>query len=127
MFDQRFTRIVQEKALAAIKDAFTNDPTLKDIAVTYGGGTIGMGKENATLKFAFLNSKAKPTAAFGVELNNDSVREGLANAGVEVMYGGRRYRVIKARQVRYLAICLEDGKSYTLPFGGCSLAPAKVG
>lgn len=127
MFDQRFTRIVQDKALAAIKDAFANDPMLKDIAVTYGGGTIGVGRENATLKFAFLNSKAKPTAAFGVDLTNDAVRQGLANPGVEVNYGGKRYRIVKARQVRYLATCLDDGKTYTLPFGGCSLAPAKVG
>lgn len=127
MFDQHFTRLVQDKALAAIKDAFAKDPTLKDINVSSGGGTIGTGRQDATLKFAFLNSKAAPSAAFGVELNSDTVRNGLANAGVEVMYGGKRYRIVKARQVRYLATCLSDGRNYTLPFGGCSLAPALIG
>ena len=122
MFDQRFTRLVQEKALASIQATFAADPILKNVGVAYGGGSIGAARNDATLKFVFLNTAAKPTAALGLELTDDTVREGLAEAGVEVMHGNKRYRIVKARQSRYLATCLEDGKNYTIPFRNCHLA-----
>lgn len=124
---QAATRAIQEKAQKILREAFAADPLTKNLSISYVGGSIGMGRNDCTLKFQFVDSTVAPTSILGSELTNDMVRNGYAGVGATVLFGGKEYTVIKARQKKYLATCKENGVNYTLPFMGCSLAPAKVG
>ena len=125
--EKAIARIIHDRAEAAIKAAFAAEPMMKHISVNQAGGSIGA--INATLKFSFVDTTAKPQAAavFTGERNEDSLRMGLAPAGTEVVFGGKTYKIISPRRSKYVAQELPNGKEYLIPFIGCRYAPAKVG
>lgn len=124
--DRDLTRFVQARAESAIREAFATDPMLKHIEVSYAGGTIASSGANATLKFIFLDKSVAPSSIFGGKLTNDTVVKGLARANTPVLFGGKKYTILKARRIKYLARCDEDGRNYTLPFRGCTLDESRI-
>ncbi len=124
--DRDVTRLVQARAERAIREAFAADPMLKHIETSYGGGTIAASGASATLKFIFLDKNVAPSSAFGGKLTNDAVVKGLAGTKTPVLFGGKKYTILKVRRIKYLARCEEDGLNYTLPFRGCTLDESRL-
>jgi len=122
-----FCRSIQDKALRAIKDAFATDPTLSSINVFPDSGVIEENKVTFKFVFSLPTDKAVKVDPILGDLTTDAaIKSGLALTGTRVLFHGKFYTIVRARNVKYLASSEEDGKNYLLRFEGCSLAPAKV-
>lgn len=118
---QASVRMIQEKAQEVLRKAFESDPVFKSLGISYVGGSIGLARSDCTLKFQFVDSTASTKSVFGDVLNDTIVGKGLAGPGVKIVYGGKAYTILKARQKNYLVVSNENGKNYTIPFFLCRL------
>jgi hypothetical protein len=78
------------------------------------GGTLGSTSFNP--KFAITPPLTTPKAPVAL----DDVRMGLARPGTPIEYGGRKYVVLKRRQVKYLVERIPDKAQYCIRFAACS-------
>lgn len=118
--DRNVVKIIQDRAEQILRAGFAADPMLKHFTVTFAGGTIG--GVDATLKFLFLDTSATPLPVNPLTGDhNKDIQLGLASAGTEVVYAGKTYTIIHARQKKYLAQAKENGKNYLIRFEGCQL------
>jgi hypothetical protein len=118
--EHRTANIIVNKALEAIKTAFANDKSLKDIIVSNAGGSFTKGV--CTVRLSFVDKNHAPSSIFGGEVSDEIVSLGAAGAGTKIMFRGKRYTVVKAARKYYNAID-EAGKAWRVPFENSTLAP----
>lgn len=118
--DRNLVKIIQNRAEMAIKKAFADDPMLSHLAVGQKGGKIG--EIDATLSFSFTDTSAKNKVVLAGEIHEKTLHMGKASAGTIIVFGNKEYIVVRARRVKYEAVCKKDGKIYILPFKGCRFA-----